>query len=112
MTVHIEESPTAALPSEYRQLEPSAIEEFDLQRRVTNFLARRGIPTQLLRVEEESGTVIVRGCLPSLHAKWLCLECCRHVAGVMAVVDDIEVGSTAEAQPVDDDDDLRRRRPR
>ena len=44
---------------------------------------------------ELGGTVVVSGMLHSRHAKWLCLECCRHVAGVIKLVDRIKVQSSS-----------------
>ena len=34
-------------------------------------------------------TAVLRGKVRSSHDKRLCLECCRHVPGVMKVVDDL-----------------------
>ena len=36
-------------------------------------------------------TAVLRGKVRSLHEKRLCLECCRHVPGVMRVVDELIV---------------------
>lgn len=66
----------------------------DLRHRITCFLSARGVPqTEVLEVKVKGGTVSVRGRLPDEHAKWLCLECCRHVAGVLKLIDDVEVES-------------------
>jgi osmotically-inducible protein OsmY len=66
--------------------------EHDLRRRVVSFLTSRGVlGSPSLEVAVEDGTVVVRGKLPSQQSKRLCLECCRHVAGVTTVVDEVSV---------------------
>jgi hypothetical protein len=40
-------------------------------------------------------TAALRGQVPSLHEKRLFLQCCRHVPGVMRVVDDMCVAEQA-----------------
>jgi osmotically-inducible protein OsmY len=37
------------------------------------------------------GTAAVRGTVRSLHDKSTCIECCRHVPGVLRVVDDLVI---------------------
>ena len=70
--------------------------DHELKRRIINFLRTCRVPGLAnLEVEAETGTVVIRGTLPSASAKWLCLECSRHVSGVVDVVDEIEV------QPLD-----------
>ena len=64
----------------------------DLKTRLVNFLHSRHVPErELVHLHVRSGTVVVRGLLRSAHAKWLCIECCRHVAGVIKLVDEIIV---------------------
>lgn len=60
------------------------------------FLRQRGIPRKKedIEVQAESGTVILYGTLPSPDAKRHCLECCRHVAGVIKVIDQFEIESS------------------
>lgn len=66
--------------------------DVDLERRVSLFLSQRGTARKGdLKVQAESGTVTLRGIVPSLQAKRFCLECCRHVAGVIKIVDQLEV---------------------
>jgi hypothetical protein len=40
-----------------------------------------------LELSADGGHVVLKGTLPSTRAQWLCVECCRHVPGVIAVVD-------------------------
>lgn len=59
--------------------------------RIVAFLRTRVPDLHAVKVAASGGTVIVRGILPSAHEKWLCLECCRHVAGVVRVIDELQV---------------------
>jgi hypothetical protein len=40
-----------------------------------------------LQLRADEGRVVLKGTFPSPRAPWLCVECCRHVPGVIAVVD-------------------------
>lgn len=65
-----------------------------LARRTTSFLYSRGLCDKgQVVVKADGGMVILCGQLPSPKAKRLCLECCRRVAGVMGVVDQLRVAS-------------------
>ena len=44
-----------------------------------------------IRIHAEAGTVTVSGRLPSSRQKWLCLNCCHRVAGVVKLVDHLVV---------------------
>jgi hypothetical protein len=69
-----------------------ASSDTELERRLANFLFQRQVPDgNCVRLIARGGVVIVRGELPSRHAKWLCIECCRRVAGVLKVVDKLTV---------------------
>lgn len=64
----------------------------DLQRRVTNYLASRFLPAlKRLEVKTQDGTVILRGKLPTFHAKQIAIHSCRRVAGVRELIDEVEV---------------------
>ena len=72
--------------------------DHELKRRIINFFRTCRVPgLKDLEVEANTGTVIIRGVLPSQAAKLLCLECSRHVAGVIKVVDEVQVREVAEA---------------
>ena len=64
----------------------------DLKHRVANFLGH-AIWRRLRRVgvEAKDGLVTLRGNVRSFYEKQLCLNCTRHVAGVIRLVDRIEV---------------------
>jgi osmotically-inducible protein OsmY len=67
-------------------------EDIDLERRVIGYLFNR--QHQALRsvnVDVEGGVVKMSGKLKSFYEKQLCLHCCQRVAGVMRLVDDIQV---------------------
>jgi osmotically-inducible protein OsmY len=77
-------------------------EDRELEHRIVNFLDARHVPqNELIEVEADNGTVVIRGRLSSFHDKWLCVECCRHVAGVLNVIDEVTVRSSASADPTD-----------
>jgi hypothetical protein len=60
----------------------------DLERRILNVLRARCVPGLVgLELSADGGQVVLKGILPSPRAQWLCVECCRHVPGVIAVVD-------------------------
>lgn len=65
-----------------------------LARRAALFLYTRGVcGEEQVVVQAANGWVILCGQVPSHEAKNACLECCRHVAGVVRVVDQLSVGS-------------------
>lgn len=65
--------------------------ENELTGRVRRFLHDRVPDSDGLSVETTGGTVILRGRMPSCHAKWLCLQCCQRVAGVIHIIDQLDV---------------------
>ena len=69
----------------------------DLKRRITACLSSRLPELQGIHITVYGNTATLRGEVRSLHEKRLCLECCRHVPGVMRVVDDLTL---AEQAPV------------
>ena len=67
-------------------------EDVDLERRIANFLYQQRVPRHArIRTDAQAGTVVVSGKCSSRHAKWLCVECCRRVAGVVNLVDRVIV---------------------
>lgn len=59
--------------------------------RVQRFLDDRLPDGTGVSVESHDSTVILRGRVSSPHEKWLCLECCKRVADVIHVVDDLKL---------------------
>ena len=77
----------------------SAIADNDLEQRIRNVLINHGVKCAgQLAVEACSGTVTLSGYLPSVHEKWLCIECCRHVAGARQIVDKLARARTEHAR--------------
>lgn len=77
---------TSALPDE-------EIHEGDeLCRRIQLFLNTRGIRCiEDVHIDVDGGVVVLLGHVPSAHDRWLCVSCTGHVAGVLHVVDKLEV---------------------
>ena len=70
----------------------------ELARRVKIFLSSRHQPSfRHLHIEANGGTVTLRGRVNSFYEKQLSYQCCRHVAGVFSIVDQVDVlGPKAE----------------
>ena len=72
------------------------IEDVELEHRIANFLHQQQVPgSNRIKANAHIGTVVVRGQLPSRHAKWKCMGCCRRVAGVIKLIDKVKVMSNA-----------------
>ena len=64
----------------------------ELRRRIVNFLHSRNVPgVQQVRIDAAAGTIFLQGRVPSTEARRLCVECCRRVAGVIRLIDGLEV---------------------
>ena len=69
----------------------------ELQARVVNFLVGRNLPgLRQVQVEVVGHAVTLRGRVRSFYEKQLAGHCCRRVAGVLEVIDDLQVESPAE----------------
>ena len=72
----------------------------DLERRVVSYLSGRHVPgLRHLEVEACSGTVTLRGTVNSFYEKQLGQQCCRRVAGVVKLIDAVDVASSRSTQP-------------
>jgi BON domain-containing protein len=70
-----------------------SLTDADLQTRITSHLETRGYPAfRDLTVAARKGVVTLDGWLPSYFVKQVAIETCRHIAGVMQVIDAIQVG--------------------
>ena len=79
-----------------KKIPPRSVEDVDLENRIARFLHQRHVPEEeQIRAQALKGTVVVSGRLHSQHAKWLCMECCRHVAGVIKLIDHVTVEPVA-----------------
>lgn len=66
--------------------------DVDLKRRVVNFLAGRHLPAlKRLDVSVEGGVVTLRGRVKTFYEKQVGQQCCRRVAGVLNLIDEIDV---------------------
>lgn len=73
----------------------STLEDRELERRVVGFLKARHVPSlRHLAVEANNGTVTLRGRVYSFYEKQLCQHCCQRVAGVVRLVDAVDVVTT------------------
>lgn len=64
----------------------------DLEHRLRNFLGGRfRNATRELQVESRSGVVTLRGCVPSYYQKQLLQESCWRVAGVVGLLNVLDV---------------------
>ena len=80
-----------------RRQQSELIHDQDCTPRVTTFLLAHQIPAlRRVQVQATGGSVILQGTLRSFYQKQLCMNCCRHVAGVIEVVDRLAVVSAAE----------------
>ncbi len=70
----------------------------DLERRVASFLATRHVPgLRNLEVEAQDGVVTVSGQVLTFYEKQLCNQCCRRVAGVLQLINEVDVMHEAKA---------------
>ena len=71
---------------------PVVDQDEDLKRRVLDYLLGHKLPTlQAIEVESASGDVTLRGKVSSFYQRQLCINCCRRVAGVLRLIDEIQV---------------------
>lgn len=61
----------------------------DLERRITACLRDRIPDLPGIRITVFGGTAALRGEVRSAKEKRLCIECCRHVPGVLRVLDEL-----------------------
>jgi osmotically-inducible protein OsmY len=66
-------------------------EATNLRSRIVTSLQERIPNSQGVRVTVFGSTAVLRGTLSLAHDKRLCLECCRHVPGVIRVIDELVV---------------------
>jgi osmotically-inducible protein OsmY len=72
---------------------PTVIQSNDelLRKRILNFLLIHGVDgLENIEVNVAGGIVTLFGKLKSSDDRVLCVECCRHVAGVLRIVDCVD----------------------
>lgn len=79
------------LPASTHYAEADTAERYDLKRRILACLRGRIPSLPGLHITVVGNTAVLRGNVRTLQEKSLCLECCRHVPGVVMVVDDLTV---------------------
>ena len=66
----------------------------DLKRRITSFLAQRGVNSvHRLNIEVNDGIVTLNGMVCSFYERQLCISCCQRTAGVVTFIDNLTVAS-------------------
>jgi hypothetical protein len=74
--------------------------DLELEQRITSFLFQRHVPGgDGIRLIAHGGVVAVSGRVPTRSAKWLCIECCRRVAGVLRVIDNVTIAAFVNERP-------------
>lgn len=64
----------------------------ELAKRVIASLANHRPPgATKLRIHAKACQIVISGKVMSEHDKWLSLQCCQHVAGVVRVIDQLVV---------------------
>ncbi len=77
-----------------------AYDNAELERRIANFLCQRRVPgRECIQLNVYGGVVAVSGRIPTRYAKWLCIECCRRVAGVIRIIDKVRIESAVNERP-------------
>lgn len=73
---------------------PGSGTDLELQRRVVSFLADSNMPgLRQLKVHAADGTVTLNGTVRTYYEKQLSQQRCKRVAGVIRLVDQIEVSN-------------------
>ncbi len=74
----------------------------DVRQRVSSFLNSRHIATlRLLNVDVQNGSCTVSGNVSSFYEKQVALNSCRRVAGVLSLVDALDVQSDSQVSICD-----------
>ncbi len=74
------------------QQSQTADDDLDLVRRVQIFLHSKQVRSlRGVSVRADRGTVVLRGEVNSFYEKQLCISCAKRVAGVLELVDEIQV---------------------
>jgi hypothetical protein len=78
-----------------RDLPASADADRELERRIIGFLEAKHVPAlRYLGVKAHSGVVTLTGRVYTFYEKQLCNQCCRRVAGVQQLINDVDVIGT------------------
>lgn len=70
----------------------------DLARRIVEFFqARQLVDSTAIQIHALGGVIVLRGQVSSERERTLYVQCCQHVAGVVRVVDQLQVREEDEA---------------
>ncbi len=73
---------------------PAPVSDRDLEHRVARCLHDRNFAAlRHIAVRADSGKITLRGTVTSFYQKQLCIQACRDVLGVTALIDEVEVDS-------------------
>lgn len=73
---------------------PLQTDDVELAKRIVNTLVDRHVcGLENVNINVTGGVVTLYGKVPTAHERFLCVECCRHVAGVVRIYDALELGS-------------------
>ena len=73
--------------------------DVELQRRIANFLYQHRVPgIECIQLNVYGGVVAVSGRIPTRYARWLCIESCRRVPGVLRVIDNVKIEPAVSEQ--------------
>ena len=73
---------------------------WDLKLRITGFLRQQGVSSwKRINIEMNEGTVTLHGTVPSFYERQLCISCCQRVAGVVRLVDNLQVQLPPQTKP-------------
>lgn len=73
---------------------------WDLRLRIVGFLRQQGVSSwRRLNIEVNDGMVTLDGTVPSFYERQLCISCCQRVAGVVRLVDNLQVQLPARKKP-------------
>lgn len=76
-------------------LDDGKVADLDLERRVSNFLSGLDLPgLGGLEVVVRDGTVVISGRVTSFYHKQIATSCCQRVAGVVHVLNEVQVANS------------------
>lgn len=71
--------------------------DWDLKQRVVNFLGQKQVARRdQVRVDVTEGLVTLHGYVRSFYEKQLIISACQRVAGVISIIDNVQVLDAAE----------------
>ena len=79
-------------------LAPNDSADRDLEKRVANYLHERHVPSlRKLAIQSANGAVTLSGQVHTFHEKQIAIHSCRRVAGVVQLIDLVDVADAGMA---------------